>query len=146
MATCAVLFLVTQSCPALCNPMDCSPPDWDSPGKNIGVGCHALLSGIFPTQGSDSGLLHCSQILYQLSYQGSSNGHKPLKKEKKKKESVCQWRGHGSEPWSGRIPPTLGQLNLSTTTTETQVLSASALVVATREATMVRSSHTATSE
>ena len=44
-----------QSCPTLCNPMDCSLPDSsvhaDSPGKNTGVGCHALLQGIFPTQG-----------------------------------------------------------------------------------------------
>ena len=31
----------------------------DSPGKNTGVGCHALLQGIFPTQGSNPGLLHC---------------------------------------------------------------------------------------
>ena len=30
---------------------------WDSPGKNIGVGCHALLQGIFPTQRSNAGLL-----------------------------------------------------------------------------------------
>ena len=44
---------------------------WDSPGKNTGVGCHALLQGIFPTQGSNPGLLHCRWILYQLSYQGS---------------------------------------------------------------------------
>ena len=43
----------------------------DSPGKNISVGCHALLQGIFPTQGSDPGLLHCRWILYQLSLQGS---------------------------------------------------------------------------
>ena len=42
---------------------------WDSPGKNTGVGCHALLQGIFPTQGL--GLLHCRQILYCLSHQGS---------------------------------------------------------------------------
>ena len=46
--------LVTQSCLTLCNPMDCSPPGssvhGDSPGKNTGVGCHALLQGIFPTQ------------------------------------------------------------------------------------------------
>ena len=44
-----------QSCPTLCNPMDCSPPGFsvpaDSPGKNTGVGCHVLLRGIFPTQG-----------------------------------------------------------------------------------------------
>ena len=37
---------------------------WDFPGKNIGVGCHLLLQGIFPTQRSNPGLLHCRQILY----------------------------------------------------------------------------------
>ena len=50
-----------QSCPSLCNPMDCSPQaphPWDSPGKNTGVGCHALLQGIFPTYGSNLHLLH----------------------------------------------------------------------------------------
>ena len=36
----------------------------DSPGKNTGVGCHVLLQGIFPTQGLNSGLPHCGQILY----------------------------------------------------------------------------------
>ena len=36
-----------------------------------GVGCHALLQGIFPTQGSNSGLPHCRWILYHLSHQGS---------------------------------------------------------------------------
>ena len=36
--------------------MDYSPP-WDSPGENTGVGCHALLQGIFPTQGSNVRLL-----------------------------------------------------------------------------------------
>ena len=46
---------------------------WDSPGKNTGVGCHALLQGIFPTQWSNWGLLHCRQILYQLSHQRSPN-------------------------------------------------------------------------
>ena len=44
---------------------------WDSPVKNTGVGCHFLLQGIFPTQGSNPGLLHCRQILYPLSYKGS---------------------------------------------------------------------------
>ena len=43
----------------------------NSPGKNIGVGCHALLQGIFPTQGLNPGLPHCRQILYHLSHQGS---------------------------------------------------------------------------
>ena len=44
---------------------------WDSPGKSIGVSCHSLLQGIFPTQGLNPGLVHCRQILYQLSHQGS---------------------------------------------------------------------------
>ena len=48
---------------------------WDSLGKNTGVVwsgyCYFLLQGIFPTQGSNLGLLHCRQILYQLSYEGS---------------------------------------------------------------------------
>ena len=61
-----VLCLVAQSCPTLCNPMDCSPPGssvhGDSPGKNTGVGCHALFQGIFPTKGSNPGLPHCGQI------------------------------------------------------------------------------------
>ena len=59
----------------LCNPMDYSPPGssihGDSPGKNAGVGCHALLQGIIPTQGSNAGLLHCRRILHHLGYQGS---------------------------------------------------------------------------
>ena len=44
---------------------------WDSPGKNTAVGCHFLLQGILPTQESNQGLLHCRQILYWLSYEGS---------------------------------------------------------------------------
>ena len=44
---------------------------WDFPGKDTGVGCHFLLQGIFPTQGSKPGLLYCRQILYRLSYKGS---------------------------------------------------------------------------
>ena len=41
---------------------------WDSPGKNIGVGCHLFLQRIFLTQGSNLGLQHCRQILYHLNY------------------------------------------------------------------------------
>ena len=40
------------------------------PGKSPGVGCHALLQEIFPTQGSNPGLPHCRRILYCLSHQG----------------------------------------------------------------------------
>ena len=39
----------------------------DVPGKKAGVGCHSLLQGIFPNQGSNLGLLHCRQTLYRLS-------------------------------------------------------------------------------
>ena len=122
--SCALLCLVTQSCPTLCNPMDCTPPGssvhGDSPGKimentpfsmvesvamesaavpssrgffeprspalqvdslssespgkpkNTGMGSLSLLQGIFLTQESNWGLLHCRWIFYQLSYQGST--------------------------------------------------------------------------
>ena len=45
------------------------PCPWNSPGKSTGVGCHCLLQGIFLTQGSNPGLLHCRQTFYHLSYQ-----------------------------------------------------------------------------
>ena len=49
------------------DPMDCSPPGSsvheDPPGKNTEVGCHAVLQGIFPTQGSNPGLPYCRRIL-----------------------------------------------------------------------------------
>ena len=74
-----VLCLVAQLWPTICNPMDCSPPGsffhGDSPGKNTGVGCHALLQGIFPTQGSNPNLPPCRCILYPLSHQGSPPWH-----------------------------------------------------------------------
>ena len=53
---------------------------WDSPGKNTREGSHSLLQGIFPSQGSNPGLLHCRQILYRLSHQGSPNLDKYLDK------------------------------------------------------------------
>ena len=62
---------VTQSCPTLCDPMDCSLSDlcpWDFPGNSTGVDCHFLLQGIFPTQGSNPGFPHCRQMLYHLSH------------------------------------------------------------------------------
>ena len=43
----------------------------NSPGKNTGVGSLSFLQGIFPTQGSNPGLLQCRRILYQLSHKGS---------------------------------------------------------------------------
>ena len=43
----------------------------NSPGHNTGVGSLSLLQGIFPTQRSNPGLLHCLWILYQLSHKGT---------------------------------------------------------------------------
>ena len=62
---------VTQSCPTLCNSMDYTVHAWNSPDHNTGVGSLSLLQGIFPTQGSNPGLPHCRQIIFQLRHQGS---------------------------------------------------------------------------
>ena len=57
-----VCVKLLQSCPALCDPMDCSLPVssvyGDAPGKNTGVACHDLLQGIFLTQRLNLCLLH----------------------------------------------------------------------------------------
>ena len=71
-----VELLVSQSCPTLCNPKDCSPPgssvhrilqarilEWGA--------SHSLFQGIFLTQGSNLHLPHCRLILYCLSHQGT---------------------------------------------------------------------------
>ena len=52
-----------------CGDLVVSNSPWDFPGSITGVGCHFLLQGIFPTQGSNLGLLHCRQILYKQSHQ-----------------------------------------------------------------------------
>ena len=55
--------LVTKLCLTLATPwtVACqSPLSMDFPGKNTVVGCHFLLQRIFPTQGLNLGLLHCS--------------------------------------------------------------------------------------
>ena len=59
-----MLCLIAPLCPSLCDPIR------DSPGKNTGVGCHALLQAIFPTQGLNPGLPCFRQTPYQLSHQG----------------------------------------------------------------------------
>ena len=61
---------VVQSCLTLCDPIDYTVHGILQ-AQNTGVGSLPLLQGIFPTQGSNSGLPHCSQILYQLSHKGS---------------------------------------------------------------------------
>ena len=51
--------------------VDCLPAEPQGKPKNIGMGSLSLLQQIFPTQEENQGLLHCRQILYQLSYKGS---------------------------------------------------------------------------
>ena len=67
--------LVDKSCQTLVTLWTVKPAKllcpWDSPSKNTAVGCHLLLQEIFPTQELNSRLLHCRQILYQLSYEES---------------------------------------------------------------------------
>ena len=58
---------VVCTCTILCDLRDCSLPlfcPWDCPGKNTGLSCHFLFQGSFPTQGQNTGFLHCRQILY----------------------------------------------------------------------------------
>ena len=103
--TLSVLF--AQSCPTLCDPIDCSPPGSSVHGilqARIldGVGSHFLLQGIFPTQGSNLSLLHCRWILYHLSHQGSAGDSK----------------GQGGLPWCS--PWGAEGTWLSTWTTTTQ--------------------------
>ena len=78
---------------------DSLPAEPPGKPKNTGVGSLPLLQGIFPTQELNQGLLHCRQILYQLSYQGSQwlSG----------KEATCRCRSAGEhrfDPWVGKIP------------------------------------------
>ena len=63
----------TESCSVVSNSLQPNGLDssWNSPGQNNGVGSHSLLQGIFLTQGSHQGLLHCWQILHHLRYEGS---------------------------------------------------------------------------
>ena len=69
-----VKVLVTQSCLALCDPMDYSPLGSSVHGilqARILEWVHSLLQGIFPTQGLNPGLVHYRWILYHLSHPGS---------------------------------------------------------------------------
>ena len=73
-------MLVTQSCPTLDQPMDCSPPGSSDHGilraRILEWVAISFSRGIFPTQGSNLGLLYSWQILYYLNYQGSLRGWK----------------------------------------------------------------------
>ena len=69
------MCLVAQSCPTLCNPVDCSPPGSsiheDSPGQNTELGRLSLLQGIFPTPGIEPLSPALQADSYHLSHQGS---------------------------------------------------------------------------
>ena len=97
--------LVTQLGLTLCDPMDCSPPGsavhGDSPGKNTEVDCHALLQGIFPTQGLNPGLPHCRCILYLLSHQGSTDPTPAAAAAAKSLQSSCPTL---CDPIDGSLP------------------------------------------
>ena len=66
---------VAQLCPTLCDPMDCSPPGSSVHGifqaRVLEWVAISFSRGIFLTQGSNPGLLHCRQMFYHLSYQGN---------------------------------------------------------------------------
>ena len=74
---------------------------WDFPSKDPGVGCYFLLQGIFPTQGSNPGLLHCRQILYRLSCKGSPTGiHQKKKKPRvQRQRRRCKEMVEGVQSW-----------------------------------------------
>ena len=76
-------MLVAQACPALCDPMDYSQSASslhdDSPGKNAAVGCHALLQGIFPTQGSNLSLPYCRHSLWSEPQRSPFNQYQEAK-------------------------------------------------------------------
>ena len=66
-----IMVLASNAGCVSCSIVSDSASPWTTPGKNTGVGCHALLQGIFLTQESNPVLPHFRQILYHLSYLGS---------------------------------------------------------------------------
>ena len=102
--------------------MDCSPPGssvhGDSPGKNTGVACHALLQGIFPTPGWNPGLLNYWWILYHLSHQEACQLTNTayhvffklcfhsisVSSTVKNLPEMQEMQRHGFDPWVGEIP------------------------------------------
>ena len=118
---CGLLWLVGESCSVVSNSLQphrlYSP--WNSPGQNTGVGSRSLLHEIFPTQGSNPGLLHCRRILYQLSHQESPRILEWV---------ACPFSSRSSQPrnqirvsciaggfftsWASREAPDLGHLSV----------------------------------
>ena len=107
----STMYAHAQSCLTLCDPMDCSPPGF-SVSRILqkhtgGVVCHFLLQGIFPTQGSNLGLLHCRQILYHLSHLDLINTFVNKPRWHSGQESACQSRRLKRcefDPWARMIP------------------------------------------
>ena len=85
------------------------PLSWNPPGKNTGVGCHSLLQGIFPTQVSNPGILHCRQILYHLSHQGSPTQQRSNSKSDLQTFSHDAPGGGGCPPINWRVPQGLAR-------------------------------------
>ena len=80
-------------CLTLCDPTDCKPSrllcPWNFPSRNTGVGCHFLLQGILPTQGSNAHLLHCLVDSLPLSHLGNPEpAGKPLSQIKWEAQSL----------------------------------------------------------
>ena len=87
-----------------------APLSWNSPGQNTGVGSHSLLKGIFPTQGSNFGLLHCRQILHHLSQQISVwrvavHGQRPHRIPRNAPPSPPAWLALVSSRWESGVHP-----------------------------------------
>ena len=62
----------------------------DSLSKNTGGGCHALLQGIFPTQGSSPHVLHCRCVLYLMIHLGSTLNHLHLDENLKQAKQLSK--------------------------------------------------------
>ena len=86
---------------------------WNSPSKNTGVGCHALLQGIFPTQGLNPGLLHWASLVAQSvknlpavreTQVWSLGWEDPLEKEMATHSSIPAWEFHGQRRLVGYSP------------------------------------------
>ena len=97
---------VARSCPTLCDLVDCSPPGSSVRGifqvKDTGVGVYFRLHGIFLTQGSNPGLLHCRQVLHHLSHQEA---------QEVPQDGCCgDGRGLSSSPWLVHYGPQAGHL------------------------------------
>ena len=88
----------SESCSVVSNSLQLHGSPWNSLGQNTGVGSLFLLQGIFPTQGSNPGLPHCRQILYQLSH--------------KRSPRIMEWVAY---PFSSRSSQTRNKTSVSCT-------------------------------